>query len=162
MKFDEEYKRPWDWFKTESGYQFDLPLSGAIIASKPVDVMRVHTDSQLGNHHPSGQNHTHYADFKLTDNERRVDDSAGYVYFIQDGTTGRIKIGKSENPEARLDSLQTANAGVLTLLVKLYTQNMGNDEKYYHKKFQTSHIRGEWFLPSQELLDFIEEEYDKA
>ena len=86
---------------------------------------------------------------------------SGYIYFIQDGDNQRIKIGKAKDPEIRLDALQTANSGILTLLVAIPSNDMVEDEKYFHKKFAASHLRGEWFLNSQELMDFIEEEYDR-
>ena len=41
------------------------------------------------------------------------------------------------------------------------SDDMVEDEKYFHKKFEASRVRGEWFLNTPELVDFIEEEYDR-
>ncbi len=74
-----------------------------------------------------------------------------YTYFIQDGL-GNIKIGKSNNPEKRLKVLQYSNSSKLILLLTI------NDISEWdsHIKFTKYYIRGEWFKPAKELLEFIE------
>lgn len=75
------------------------------------------------------------------------------VYFIQDTGSGAIKIGVSRNPAARLADLQTAHHSELRLLGVM--DGMEQQERQLHQQF--SCIRGEWFVPSQELLAFIDQ-----
>ena len=70
----------------------------------------------------------------------------GWVYFIQAGKTGRIKVGYTgevDGAKARLQSLQTSATEQLELL----DQFKGNMklEKLCHYVFRHFHIRGEWF-----------------
>jgi excisionase family DNA binding protein len=75
------------------------------------------------------------------------------VYFIQDGEGGPIKIGTTGDLYSRLDSLQTANARNLKLLG--YQTGGYGVERALHDKFDRSKIRGEWFEPSDEILEYI-------
>jgi len=71
------------------------------------------------------------------------------TYFISDGTL--VKIGKSENAEARLLHFQTSHAQHLKLLLVLSEDR----EQELHKKFAAYHKRGEWFWLSNDIEDFI-------
>lgn len=65
------------------------------------------------------------------------------VYFIQQGTDGPIKIGKTSEPWTRLRELQCANPDDLRMLGVL---EGGRDlEGRLHHEFRQGHIRGEWF-----------------
>lgn len=78
----------------------------------------------------------------------------GFIYFIQGESGGPIKIGYTENVEKRLCALQTGHYDTLKVL-KAIPGNI-NDEKKHHKKFQHLRLRGEWFKPEQELLNYID------
>jgi len=83
-----------------------------------------------------------------------MDSKSRYVYFIQEGDDGPIKIGKtSGHPANRMSGVQTGNARALRLLGALpgYTK----EETDLHRRFAAHRIRGEWFRPHVELLDFI-------
>lgn len=74
------------------------------------------------------------------------------TYFISDGT--RVKIGKSENPQQRLNQLQTGSSQLLELLITID----GDFEAQYHNVFQNDRFNGEWFKwspNSTELVFFI-------
>ena len=75
------------------------------------------------------------------------------IYFIQAGQDGPIKIGVSDNPQSRLEALQTAHYEKLRLLGVIG----GGDskEKEMHLRFNQYGMTGEWFKPVGELLDFI-------
>ena len=77
----------------------------------------------------------------------------GTIYFIQ-GENGPIKIGHTTGkPMTRLKSLQTGHPHKLTLLATAPgTKQM---EKALHLRFRQYQLEGEWFKPSQELLDYI-------
>lgn len=77
-----------------------------------------------------------------------------FVYFIQTGESGPIKIGRTQNPKQRLQCLQTHSAFPLRLLTIALDQDETN-ESVLHERF--SHLRqdGEWFSPGPDLLSFI-------
>lgn len=70
-----------------------------------------------------------------------------YVYVISDGSN--IKIGMSNNVEARLKNLQTSNSSELLVVWKYYTGRCSKEaakvEKMLHRACKEHHIRGEWF-----------------
>lgn len=82
--------------------------------------------------------------------------SGPWVYFIQDGINGPIKIGTTnKTPEARLAGLSTGNVRALRLLVAIPGDK--NVEAAHHVTFQGVRIRGEWFHPSSRLLAYIDD-----
>lgn len=78
-----------------------------------------------------------------------------YVYFIQAGITGPIKIGNSKNPRGRLTEIQINHYETLTLLgFVAHTEML---EHQIHNAVKGHRIRGEWFSPAKEILDLIEQ-----
>jgi hypothetical protein len=78
------------------------------------------------------------------------------VYFIQQGDTGPIKIGYTETLDSlsgRMSGLQTGNPHKLWCLATI--DGTIADEHALHDRFKESHIRGEWFAHSQELIYYI-------
>lgn len=74
------------------------------------------------------------------------------VYFFRAGEF--IKIGKSTSWRDRLASIQTGSAHtIVPLLVLPGSRRL---ERQLHIQFKQSHIRGEWFRPSDDLIRFIE------
>ena len=74
-----------------------------------------------------------------------------FVYFIRNGSY--IKIGISENPQARLDALQTSSPLKLELLD--YIPGGRKLENKLHKKFKHLRESGEWFRAEQDLVEYI-------
>ena len=75
------------------------------------------------------------------------------VYFIQSVNGGPIKIGYSNNVNERIRELQTASPYKLILLAAIVGGvRMEND---IHKQFSKYRMRGEWFKPAKELMEFI-------
>jgi hypothetical protein len=71
-----------------------------------------------------------------------------YIYFIQAGKSGPIKIGKANNIQQRLATFQTAHVDTLQLLGQIDCKSEADAfivEKTLHRKFKKYHIRGEWF-----------------
>lgn len=77
--------------------------------------------------------------------------SKDYVYFIQAGTDGPIKIGRSENPNKRLGELATGCWLDLRLILVLRD---GGLESWLHLRFGRHFIAREWFRSSEEILRF--------
>jgi predicted nucleic acid-binding Zn ribbon protein len=76
----------------------------------------------------------------------------GSVYFIQAGN-GAIKIGFSKDIEARLADLQVASPVQLRLLGTM--NGTKETEKNIQDTFADLRLRGEWFEPARDLLDFL-------
>ncbi|MEQ8673448.1 MAG: GIY-YIG nuclease family protein [Aggregatilineales bacterium] len=78
-----------------------------------------------------------------------------YVYFIQQGDNGPIKIGYSAEPEKRLQTLSTASPYPLRILKTLKGGKALEQE--LHTRFANHQLEGEWFAPDDDLMDFISE-----
>jgi hypothetical protein len=77
------------------------------------------------------------------------------VYFVQVENGGPIKIGKSEGDGSnRLSQLQVSSPYELVILGTV-PDPAGTLESDLHWKFRHLHIRGEWFRPESDLLEFI-------
>jgi hypothetical protein len=85
-----------------------------------------------------------------------------YVYFVQSGRGGPIKIGKARDPKVRLRELQVGNPVALTLLATLREEQSCDcrEERWIEKsiqnRFSDLRIRGEWYRPERPLLYFIQ------
>lgn len=76
------------------------------------------------------------------------------VYFIGNLEQGYVKIGKSDNPEKRLQSLQTGNPAKLVLYKTI--PNVADEyETYVQGLFEKDRVEGEWFKLTDELLKFM-------
>lgn len=77
-----------------------------------------------------------------------------FVYFVQSGDDGAIKIGWSSDPDNRISDLQTGNPVVLRLLCCLI--GGASIERALHERFANHRLQGEWFAPHEDILLFIE------
>jgi hypothetical protein len=96
-----------------------------------------------------------YADYILLEQVVK----SGYVYFIQSEDSNFYKIGRSANPDQRIENMRTAAVQRLHLGKKIYTGDMLGLEHLLHHIFgQAPHrrIRGEWFelIPDTEEYHF--------
>ncbi len=94
---------------------------------------------------------------RMTPDDKKDTTLSRFIYFIQEGDNGPIKIGSTRNLKSRLPSLQTGSAKKLRVLG---TMRGGNAlESLLHQGFAEYRISGEWFQPGQTLLKFIAEEF---
>ena len=87
-------------------------------------------------------------------------DNTEYVYFIQAGRTQAFKIGKSDDPQGRLDSLQTANPHKLKLVHTFKADNASTADEELHRLLHSQRMAGEWFNVSkvqQQVIDSIQQ-----
>jgi hypothetical protein len=75
------------------------------------------------------------------------------VYFILAGKRGPIKIGFSKSFDFRLKKFQAGHYKKLTVLAWI----PGGEEKEteLHHRFKAHHIRGDWFKPAKEIMEFL-------
>jgi hypothetical protein len=80
------------------------------------------------------------------------------VYFIQDeDKAGPIKIGWSKNVTSRLMRLNSTRPPGSRDLIVLNTIDCDRlDEFKIHNHFNDIRLHGEWFLPTERLLSFID------
>ena len=79
------------------------------------------------------------------------------VYFIQDNFSKRIKIGKTINMYDRFLRLKSQSP-INDMSILLTIDGYQRKETFLHRKFKQYNHHGEWFEPSQEILDYIKEE----
>lgn len=77
-----------------------------------------------------------------------------WVYFVQAGSDGPIKIGVALDVEKRRTQLQEASWEKLTILARVPGDQ--GTERMLHEEFRDFRIRGEWFRPDPVLLTFID------
>lgn len=83
-----------------------------------------------------------------------------YVYFVQGQLTGLIKIGFTEQDvNSRISSMQTGSPDRLKLLGMLPGSRVA--EVKLHRRFAEDRDHGEWFRPSEALLEFIDQNVRK-
>lgn len=76
-----------------------------------------------------------------------------YAYAIQAGEGGPVKIGVTRDPVQRLKTLQTGNPETLRGLAAWRV--LPGEERLIHDDFASVRIRGEWFHPTPELLEYV-------
>ena len=82
-----------------------------------------------------------------------------FIYFIQETPDGPIKIGKTENVNKRLTSLQTSCSRELKVLHSFHVDDCDVDavEGYLHNCFRNKRLKGEWFAPCVYLYGLIDD-----
>jgi hypothetical protein len=77
------------------------------------------------------------------------------IYFIQNPSDQKIKIGYSSNPNIRKRQLQTGSSSNISHKLLLVLPGGRKREKDLHQNFYNYHSHNEWFEPTQEIFDFI-------
>lgn len=80
----------------------------------------------------------------------------GFIYFItcMSSVHYPIKIGWSASlTDSRVTQLQTGNPNLLTMVATL--PGTQEDERKLHISFSHLHVRGEWFLRGDDLIEYI-------
>ena len=82
-----------------------------------------------------------------------------WVYFIQEGHDGPVKIGSSSAPWRRRTALQTGAAK--RLYVRRLVPGGVKIEAHYHRIFAHLRIRGgEWFRCEGDLAGYLDPDFD--
>lgn len=77
-----------------------------------------------------------------------------FVYAIQAGEGGPVKIGIAKHPHERLLTLQTASPIRLRGIAVWWGSS--EEEKMWHEVFKDQRLEGEWFKPTEELLALMD------
>ena len=82
------------------------------------------------------------------------------IYFIGNVELGAVKIGKSIDPQKRLDDLQTGNSRNLVLygVIDNVTPELENT---LHKILSDIRLKGEWFKLTDKLIQFMVSKTDQ-
>lgn len=81
------------------------------------------------------------------------------IYFIQAGENGPIKIGRSEDPQKRLEQLQVGNHQKLSIIWICENEQYEDDcefESILHDIFKEYKLRGEWFRWCKQVEKYID------
>lgn len=77
----------------------------------------------------------------------------GSVYFIEAPSAGVVKIGFSEHPRRRMESI--ASMSPLPLRMVATMPGTMADEQALHRRFEHIRSHGEWFYFTSEIEEFI-------
>ena len=77
------------------------------------------------------------------------------VYFVQENSSGAIKIGVAKNVNKRVQNMAVSTPHLLAVLAVIDGDQVV--EQTLHHRFARARIRGEWFRPVPELLAYIAE-----
>lgn len=77
----------------------------------------------------------------------------GWIYFVKARQDGPIKIGWTVDPQKRLAQLQTGSHVRLFILGTIEGSSAG--ESTLQKRWAQYRIRGEWFEPVPEIIEFV-------
>ena len=85
--------------------------------------------------------------------KKRARRNKGWIYFVQAGPDGPIKIGWTVDPQMRLAQLQTGSHIRLFILGAIEGSSAG--ESALQRQWSEYRIRGEWFEPTPEIIEFV-------
>lgn len=94
----------------------------------------------------------HYKDRPMS-RVRVSNSSHKHLYIVRHLDTGAIKIGRSANPQKRLNGLKKTFGGRMVLVGMV--ADAGMDEKILHKNLSAWALGKEWFSPSFEVLQTV-------
>lgn len=78
-----------------------------------------------------------------------------YVYVVRCSLTGRVKIGRTQHPEARLLALHSSTPGPL-VEVGIFQAKV-TTEAELHARFAHCRVHREWFVPDEEMQTWLQE-----
>ena len=78
-----------------------------------------------------------------------------FVYVVRSEPSGNLKIGITADPKLRLSQMQVGAWETLALVLTI--PGDPESEQSLHRRFRKHRIQGEWFRPSPEVLEWIEE-----
>lgn len=81
--------------------------------------------------------------------------SRSRVYFIEH-EHGLIKIGVSDNPQQRLQQIESIIPYSVELIISFESEEAYFCEQALHKIFQERKVKGEWFNISKDIISSIE------
>jgi hypothetical protein len=77
----------------------------------------------------------------------------GHIYLLSGG--GYFKIGKTTNLSIRSQQISLQLPFEVTLVHSISTDDIGEAERYWHTKFKSKRLNGEWFsLVDEDLIEF--------
>jgi hypothetical protein len=82
----------------------------------------------------------------------------GYVYVIDAVGSGRVKIGRTATPLARLETLDTASPYDLKILRQIKTPDAAELENQLHTRYAQYKVRREWYALPLDVLDQLLQE----
>lgn len=82
----------------------------------------------------------------------------GYVYIIKSMITGEVKIGRSDDPQVRINAIRSYIGDILVIGIIKYNGSE-NLEMKIHNIFKDYRVRGEWFegISNDKLISCISE-----
>lgn len=79
------------------------------------------------------------------------------IYLIQQQNTNFYKIGVSNDPQRRVNDLQTGNQETLILVKSIPVNYNFKTENALHKRYASQNLQLEWFELTKEQVDKFED-----
>lgn len=95
-----------------------------------------------------------YIGARPTFDDRTVD-RFGFIYLIRSGVSNRYKIGISKNVPSRLNTLQTGNPEMLSLLRAFPAIDALKQEQDLHSHYGEKRVNGEWFVLTEYDVEYF-------
>lgn len=86
--------------------------------------------------------------------------SPGYVYLAE-AESGHYKIGRSSNPQRRVDYFDKSYPFAVRLLAYARCDDAASAEAILHNRYAENRTRGEWFLLSEDQAKAVMAELDR-
>ena len=92
-------------------------------------------------------------DWALAREIKRAAKKAGVIYLIRCGPY--FKIGKTTDPDSRYPRLEIQLPHRPVILHEIQTDNVDLAERYWHQRFASKRLNGEWFEVSSQDINEI-------
>ena len=105
---------------------------------------------------PDDLNEIPFTTSKVVAEYAKAEHGEGHVYVIDNGT-GKVKIGKTNNPSSRIKAIETQSGiSIIRVYVSPKCFNYQELETKTHKEFKQSRTIGEWFESNFDTVkDFV-------
>lgn len=85
----------------------------------------------------------------------------GYIYLIRGEDTPWFKIGTTSKLNKRIGHIGSKAPFEVTLIQAFYVSEPGREEAFWHTRFASKHVRGEWFaLLDSDVREFCEDYHE--
>ena len=140
--------------------RLELLRYNSAVQKKVVGKMRDYLNKvlRLEKHHLSKTDRNRKKQLKESFYELYDEMDAGYVYVIEEGNNGYVKIGKANDPMKRVvNGLGAKSPYALKVLHLIPTKVPLEVEKWLHKAYHKERLNGEWFQLSDAQKAEIQE-----
>ncbi len=92
----------------------------------------------------------------------KAKEEAGYVYFIKEHFSGKVKIGKTKHMNSRMEMFGVKLPFEWDVIKTVKSADYSLTETLLHRKYENKRVNGEWFdLTQSDIDDIMNEKFDE-